>query len=228
MDTRHLLLKDKPSSRELALALWSGVDASRFRFTSQQMPVHPLEPISPDEMCADLPAAANLSGHPVPPSRSWFGKAFQVLRRLVKKCLNPWLEQQTQFNHRSVETFYRMQTQAIESAYRFNELLHHLQGHVEASLQGFNARLNDSLHEQHQFRLRVTRFIDQLAAAHEEQGRRLEELRAPVTAADEIQQLREALHQAGEMIEQFREEVRQELARLRPESRPHPGSAEKP
>jgi hypothetical protein len=85
-----------PSPDELAAAMRNGLDGRRFFRNPSPLP--PI-PAPPAELLPQLVDSAGLLGHPAPPGRGLSGRLGRIVRRAVKRLMNPWLDRQTQFNH---------------------------------------------------------------------------------------------------------------------------------
>lgn len=85
-----------PSPDELAAAMRNGLDGRQF---FRNPPRLPPVPSPPAELLPQLAESAGLLGHPAPPGRGLSGRLGRIVRRAVKRLMNPWLDRQTQFNH---------------------------------------------------------------------------------------------------------------------------------
>jgi hypothetical protein len=69
-----------------------------------------------------LADSAGLIGHPAPPGRGLTGRIGRIIRRAVKRLMNPWLDRQTQFNHSTATYLASVHNHLVGVAERVNAL----------------------------------------------------------------------------------------------------------
>jgi hypothetical protein len=107
------------SSDELAAAMRNGLDARRY---FRNPPPLPPVPAPPAELLPQLAETAGLLGHPAPPGRGLSGRIGRLIRRAVKRLMNPWLDRQTQFNHSTAEYLKSVHSYLVGVSKRVNSL----------------------------------------------------------------------------------------------------------
>jgi SAM-dependent methyltransferase len=110
------------SPEELAEAMRNGLEARRY-FRRPPEPSLTLIPAPPgSEFVPRLLDHAGVLGLPAPPGRGLRGKLVRAVRRVVKRLMNPWLDEQTRFNHTTYELARSMHWYLALLSERLNEL----------------------------------------------------------------------------------------------------------
>jgi hypothetical protein len=97
----------------------NGLDARRF---FRNPPPLPPVPAPPAVLLPQLAETAGLLGHPAPPGRGLSGRIGRLVRRAVKRLMNPWLDRQTQFNHSTAEYLKSIHCYLVGVSERVNSL----------------------------------------------------------------------------------------------------------
>jgi hypothetical protein len=159
-----------PEVQELARAMREGLELRRFQQLRAAPPLPPLPEIRgwlapmtevvPADARGQLYPLASLSGHPAPAPPGKIRRFVRLVRRLMKKLFNPWLEVQTRFNHGTIEAleasarslhaqtlFNRAAVEALEASRQaVQQHLRELHEYVRASVQTLAAHVNDFAH----------------------------------------------------------------------------------
>jgi SAM-dependent methyltransferase len=203
---------DAPGVEDLARSIRAGLEMRRFqqmRLAAMPAPatvpeVRPLlEPLSEvvrSDARAQLQPLAGLVNHPAAARPGKISGLIRLLRRALKKFMNPWLDVQTRFNQGTIDAL-ESSSRALHDQARFNRAtvetldgcmralqaqLNQVQSHVHLSLQSLTTYLNDCSHS--------------LQAEREEQEHRV---------ADLVRSLREQVDEAIEKLEdRFAQHVR--------------------
>jgi SAM-dependent methyltransferase len=154
--------------------------------------LEPLSEVVRSDARAQLAPLAGLVDHPAAARPGKISGVIRLLRRALKKFMNPWLDAQTRFNQGTIDAL-EMSSKALYDQTRFNRAaietmdgcvralqaqLNQVQSHVHSSLQSLTTYLNDCSYR--------------LQAERDEQEHRVAEL---------VRSLREQVDEAIEGLE---------------------------
>jgi hypothetical protein len=132
------------SPAELAATMRHGLESRRQIAMPQPLPALPPS----GDPAAPLWPLGGLLGHPTPPARpGLLGQAFRLARRAAKKLLNPWLDQQTRFNHQFTAAFQHEFAAVFQHLQLMNQRLNEITGEYPPALRSLEQRVNECWYE---------------------------------------------------------------------------------
>jgi hypothetical protein len=133
------------SPEELAGAIREGLESRRV-FRKVAAPPVELPTPAAGGLLPQLLEVGGILGYPAPrtgPLTGWV----RLVRRVVRRLANPWLERQTRFNYLTYELLHVVHHQVALLTDRVNALQRTVAGEVLPGYQATNGRLNDCLHD---------------------------------------------------------------------------------
>jgi hypothetical protein len=151
------------SPEELAAAMRQGLEARRFFRKPSDEPFPITNFVLPDgSLLPNLLEHGGVVGAPAPAQPGVKGRVVRLLRKVVKKLMNPWLDRQTRFNHTTYDHLQLLQSYLGRLAAQLdahNEVERRLLAELKASRQAtatVTARLNEFFLDVYQLRQAVT------------------------------------------------------------------------
>lgn len=160
---------------EMTAALRNGLHARRL--ADPPPPLPPVPPPEPVDVVAPLLPVSTLLGHRAGAKRILVGPIVRLVRRAAKGLIRPWLDLQTQFNHRSIGVLDDFQTRTHASLARLHQRCEELEralARTGLAHQALALRVSECLDDAIRDRGRVR----QLGDAHETLKGRVDTLAA--------------------------------------------------
>jgi SAM-dependent methyltransferase len=166
---------ETPGVDDLARAIRAGLEMRRFqqmRVAAMPAPatvpeirpvLEPLSEVVRSDARAQLQPLAGLVNHPAAARPGKISGVIRLMRRALKKFMNPWLDVQTRFNQGAIDAlesssralhdqtrFNRATVETLDGCVRaFQAQLNQVQSHVHSSLQALTTYLNDCSYSLH-------------------------------------------------------------------------------